>query len=172
MGFKVFTGSKNQCKPIYGTTLLVCRGHGDADRKTLRKELIANGRFSKSQILSISTGRWNYLYHNYALIEVRAPFQSIKNKIRQMNKSKSNVNIFIKADNNIASNKNKNNVLFVSNFDITNKQMDKNCDPFAIVHFRHLDDAQQCVEAQQCDEEKNWLKFGGKKLSVNYSKYE
>jgi len=192
-GFKVFTGNKNQCKPIYGTTLLVCRGHKDADSKTLRKDLIDNGRFSKSQILSISAGRWNYEYHNYALIEVRAPFQSIKNKIRQLNKSKSNVNIFIKEDDNIASNKNKNNVLFVSNFDITNKQMhkrftklflkygalakdiqmgmDKNCDPFAIVHFRHLDDAQQCVEAQQCDEEKNWLRFGGKKLSVNYSKY-
>merc|ERR1719410_373616 len=35
-GFKVFTGYRNQCKPIYATTTLVCRGTKDLDTTALR----------------------------------------------------------------------------------------------------------------------------------------
>lgn len=177
-GFKVFTGYRNQCKPIYSTTALVCHGTKDVDTETLREALIAGGRFTSSQIVSI------FEQYNKAVIKVRMPLKSIKNKMRQFNaySSETGLSISFKQYYNNTS-ANVNNVLFVNNFDITNKQMhkrftncflrygvlakdirmglDKNKDPFAIVHFRYNDDAQRCVESE--------LLFGGKKLSINYS---
>ena len=148
----------------------------------LRAYLVENGRFNERTIEGIT-----FSYNaSYALVKVRAPLKIIKNKMRQLNKkANGRVISFFERRPLCDVNVNSNEVLFVNNFDILDKQMhkrftnlflkygelakditmgiDKNCDPFAIVHFRHCDDAQHCVQDGN-------IRFGGKKLSVNYSK--
>merc|ERR1711971_419570 len=134
-GFEVFTGYKNNSKPIYTSTTLFCRETMFKNKRLLKDYLCKEGKFSSAMIENISFGH--------------------------------------------------NNVLYVNNFDITDKQshkrftnlflkygqlikdvkmgIDRNADPFAIVHFVHLEDARLCFES-------NNVRFGDKKLSVNYSK--
>jgi len=178
-GFRVFTGSNNQCRPIYGATTLICRDTRDMTEHDIMDYLVTNGKFTPSQIERISFSRWN------AFITVRASLQSIKNKIQNMNGYTETVSIF---ERDSRRNYDKNavtNVLFVNNFDIDNKQMhkrftnfflnygvlakdiqmgiDRNRDPFAIVHFKHVNDARRCVEDEG-------VMFGGKTLSINYAR--
>jgi len=179
-GFKLFTGFKNKCKPIYGATTLLCRETANESEELLTKYLIDNGKFNEDSIENIVFKR------HYALICVRASMKVIKNKMRQLNKN-GNAQIITIFERRpfYYSNVAVNNVLYVNNFDITDKQMhkrftslfckygelvkdikmgtDRNYDPYAIVHFRHSDDAMQCVQDQN-------IRFGGKKLSINYSK--
>jgi len=191
-GFKVFTGFKNQCKPIYGATILYCRETKGLNEELLRKYLIANGKFNAESIEDIVFKQKAYNDHEYyALVKVRGSMKMIKNKMRQLNKSESTetnkvtvITIFERRQS-YYYDAEVNDVLYVNNFDITDKQMhkrftnlflkygelvkdikmgiDRNRDPYAIVHFRHIDDAQRCVQDGD-------IRFGGKKLSVSYSK--
>merc|ERR1711902_333956 len=116
------------------------------------------------------TNSSNY-YNHYALIKVRAPLKIIKKKIKTLDKY---------------DEYNTNNVLYVNNFDIikgnTHKMftnlflrfgelvkdikmgLDRNRDPYAIIHFRDLQDAKKCFAAKD-------LSFGGKILSIRFSKF-
>merc|ERR1711997_724259 len=135
----------------------------------------------------------NY-YNHYALIKVRAPLKIIKKKIKTLNKYAryetdryETMKIF-KRSGYISANDmaNANNVLYVNNFDIlkgnTHKMfthlflrfgelvkdikmgLDRNRDPYAIIHFRDLQDAKKCFAAKD-------LSFGGKILSIRFSKF-
>jgi len=178
-GFKVFTGYNNQCRPIYGATTLLCRDTASMSEDELMDYLVTNGKFTPSQIEKISFSRWN------AFITVRASLQSIKNKLQNMNGYTETVSIFERDSRRNYDENAVTNVLFVNNFDIVNKQMhkrftnlflnfgvlaedirmgiDRNRDPFAIVHFKHVNDARRCVEG-------DYVMFGGKTLSINYSR--
>merc|ERR1712190_203931 len=113
--------------------------------------------------------------------------KTIKNKMKQLNKKKGAVLSIYERRHNAESR--ENNVLFVNNFDITDKTVhrrftnlfltygqlvkdirmgiDKNADPYAIVHFAHLDAARECYNITV--DSADGIRFGGKKLSVKYS---
>jgi len=184
-GFNVFTGFKNQSKPIYAATTLFCRETKNRDKKLLKEYLVKEGNFGgKTSIESVRFGYGRY-GQDVAYIGVRGSLKTIKNKIKQLNKKNGTVlSIYERRQYHSAASE-ENNVLFVNNFDIADKTVhrrftnmclkygqlvkdiqmgiDKNADPYAIVHFAHLDAARACYNARD-------LRFGGKKLSVNYSK--
>merc|ERR1711971_30180 len=185
-GFDVFTGFKNQSKPIYAATTLFCRETKNKDKKLLEQYLVNHGNFGgkTSMIESISFGDYN----DVAYVRVRGALKTIKNKMKQLNKKKGAVlSIYERRQYNAESR--ENNVLFVNNFDITDKTVhrrftnlflqfgqlvkdirmgiDKNADPYAIVHFAHLDAARECYNTTV--DSADGIRFGGKKLSVKYS---
>jgi len=188
-GFDVFTGFKNQSKPIYTATTLYCRETKNKNKKLLREYLVNHGNFGgkSSTIESISFGNsWN---GPVAYVRVRGALKTIKNKMRQLNKKKGAVlSIYERRQYNDAQSR-ENNVLFVNNFDITDKSVhrrftnlflqfgqlvkdirmgiDSYADPFAIVHFAHLDAARECFNTTV--DSADGIRFGGKKLSVKYS---
>merc|ERR1712223_1445263 len=188
-GFDVFTGFKNQSKPIYTATTLYCRETKNGDKKLLKQYLVNHGSFSgkASTIESISFGNsWN---GPVAYVRVRGALKTIKNKMRQLNKKKGAVlSIYERRQYNDAQSR-ENSVLFVNNFDITDKTVhrrftnlflqfgqlvkdirmgiDSNADPFAIVHFAHLDAARECYNTTV--DSADGIRFGGRKLSVKYS---
>jgi len=186
-GFEVFTGYRNKSEPIYSSTMLFCRETCNENKKELTNFLIENGKFKKDMIQEIIF-KTSY-YNRYALIKVKAPLKIIKKKIKTLNKydGYNTINIFKRTEY-ISENDmvNANNVLYVNNFDILNGNchkkftnlflkfgelvqdirmgLDKNRDPYAIVHFRDLQDAQKCFAAKD-------LSFGGKVLSIRFSKF-
>jgi len=188
-GFDVFTGFKNQSKPIYSATTLYCRETKNQNKKLLEQYLVNHGSFGgkASTIESISFGNsWN---GPVAYIRVRGALKTIKNKMKQLNKKKGAVlSIYERRQNRNAESR-ENNVLFVNNFDITDKTVhrrftnlflqfgqlvkdikmgiDKHADPYAIVHFAHLDAARECYNTTV--DSADGIRFGGKKLSVKYS---
>jgi len=188
-GFDVFTGFKNQSKPIYAATTLYCRETKNQNKKLLEQYLVNHGSFGgkASTIESISFGNsWN---GPVAYVRVRGALKTIKNKMKQLNKKKGAVlSIYERRQNQNAESR-ENNVLFVNNFDITDKTVhrrftnlflqfgqlvkdikmgiDKHADPFAIVHFAHLDAARECYNTTV--DSADGIRFGGKKLSVKYS---
>merc|ERR1712048_774542 len=165
-GFDVFTGFKNQSKPIYAATTLYCRETKNKNNKLLEQYLVNHGSFGgkTSTIESISFSDYN----DVAYIRVRGALKTIKNKMKQLNNAESR----------------ENNVLFVNNFDITDKTVhrrftnlflqfgqlvkdikmgiDKNADPYAIVHFAHLDAARECYNTTVYNAD--GIRFGGKKI--------
>merc|ERR1712048_1073010 len=188
-GFDVFTGFKNQSKPIYTATTLHCRETKNGDKKLLKEYLVNHGNFGgkSSTIESISFGNsWN---GPVAYVRVRGVLKTIKNKMKQLNKKKGAVlSIYERRQNQNAESR-ENNVLFVNNFDITDKSVhrrftnlflqfvqlvkdirmgiDSYAYPFAIVHFAHLDAARECYNTTV--DSADGIRFGGKKLSVKYS---
>merc|ERR1719166_510694 len=185
-GFDVFTGFKNQSKPIYAATTLYCRETKNKNKKLLEQYLANHGSFGgkTSTIESISFSDYN----DVAYIRVRGALKTIKNKMKQLNKKKGAVlSIYERRQYNTESR--ENNVLFVNNFDITDKSVhrrftnlflqfgqlvkdirmgiDKHADPYAIVHFAHLDAARECFNTTVYNAD--GIRFGGKKLSVKYS---
>merc|ERR1712157_514367 len=186
-GFDVFTGFKNQSKPIYAATTLYCRETKNKNKKLLEQYLVNHGNFGgkTSTIESISFSDYN----DVAYIRVRGALKTIKNKMKQLNKKKGAVlSIYERSQYNNAESR-ENNVLFANNFDITDKTVhrrftnlflqfgqlvkdikmgiDKNADPYAIVHFAHLDAARECYNTTVYNAD--GIRFGGKKLSVKYS---
>merc|ERR1712154_501781 len=154
-GFEVFTGYKNKSQPIYSSTMLYCREICNENEQELRTYLIENGKFKKEMIEEVifKTNSSNY-YNHYALIKVRAPLKIIKKKIKTLNKyARYETMKIFKRSGYISANDmaNANNVLYVNNFDILNR----NRDPYAIIHFRDLQDAKKCFAAKD-------LSFGGK----------
>merc|ERR1711933_129680 len=188
-GFDVFTGFRNQSKPIYSATTLYCRETKNQNKKLLEQYLVNHGSFGgkASTIESISFGNsWN---GPVAYVRVRGALKTIKNKMKQLNKKKGAVlSIYERRQNRNAESR-ENNVLFVNNFDITDKSVhrrftnlflqfgqlvkdirmgiDKHADPYAIVHFAHLDAARECYNTTV--DSADGIRFGGKKLSVKYS---
>merc|ERR1719166_934451 len=185
-GFDVFTGFKNQSKPIYAATTLYCRETKNKNKKLLEQYLVNHGSFGgkTSTIESISFSDYN----DVAYIRVRGALKTIKNKMKQLNKKKGAVlSIYERRQYNTESR--ENNVLFVNNFDITDKTVhrrftnlflqfgqlvkdirmgiDSKADPYAIVHFAHLDAARECFNTTVYNAD--GIRFGGKKLSVKYS---
>jgi len=179
-GFEVFTGYKNNSKPIYTSTTLFCRETMFKNKRLLKDYLCKEGKFTSAMIENISFG-----HNDVAYIRVRASMKTIRQRVRQLNNKCGNVlSVYERKQywNDVSA---QNNVLYVNNFDITDKQshkrftnlflkygqlikdvkmgIDRNADPFAIVHFVHLEDARLCFES-------NNVRFGDKKLSVNYSK--
>jgi len=188
-GFDVFTGFKNQSKPIYTATTLYCRETKNRDKKLLKQYLVNHGNFGgkASTIESINFGN-SYRDGPVAYVRVRGALKTIKNKMKQLNKKKGAVlSIYERRQYNEQSE--ENNVLFVNNFDITDKSVhrrftnlflqfgqlvkdirmgiDSKADPFAIVHFAHLDAARECFNTTV--DSADGIRFGGKKLSVKYS---
>merc|ERR1711978_609604 len=140
-----------------------------------------------STIESINFGN-SYRDGPVAYVRVRGALKTIKNKMKQLNKKKGAVlSIYERRQYNEESR--ENNVLFVNNFDITDKTVhrrftnlflqfgqlvkdirmgiDSKADPFAIVHFAHLDAARECFHTTV--DSADGIRFGGKKLSVKYS---
>merc|ERR1711933_512048 len=186
-GFEVFTGYRNKSQPIYSSTMLYCQETCNQNEEELRRYLIENGKFKKEMFEEI-VFKANY-YNHYALIKVRAPLKIIKKKIKTLNKyDRYNTDRYetmkiFKRSGYISANDmaNANNVLYVNNFDIlkgnTHKMftnlflrfgelvkdikmgLDRNRDPYAIIHFRDLQDAKKCFAAKD-------LSFGGKILSI------
>merc|ERR1712223_637311 len=117
-GFDVFSGFKNQSKPIYTATTLYCRETKNKNKKLLKQYLVNHGSFGckASTIESISFGNsWN---GPVAYVRVRGALKTIKNKMKQLNKKKGAVlSIYERRQYNAESR--ENNVLFVNNFDIT-----------------------------------------------------
>jgi len=188
-GFDVFTGFRNQSKPIYSATTLYCRETKNQNKKLLEQYLVNHGSFGgkASTIESISFGNsWN---GPVAYIRVRGALKTIKNKMKQLNKKKGAVLSIYERRQYHNNQSRENNVLFVNNFDITDKSVhrrftnlflqfgqlvkdirmgiDSNADPFAIVHFAHLDAARECFNTTV--DSADGIRFGGKKLSVKYS---
>jgi len=191
-GFEVFTGYRNKSQPIYSSTMLYCQETCNQNEEELIKYLVENGKFKKAMIEEV-VFKANY-YNHYALIKVRAPLKIIKKKIKTLNKyDRYNTNRYetmkiFKRSGYISANDmaNANNVLYVNNFDIlkgnTHKMftnlflrfgelvkdikmgLDRNRDPYAIIHFRDLQDAKKCFAAKD-------LSFGGKILSIRFSKF-
>lgn len=191
-GFEVFTGYRNKSKPIYAATMLYCTETCRQNSEMLRAYLIEHGKF-KDEMIEEIVFKEGYYSAPYALIKVRAPLKYIKNKMQTLNKAKGhenrgkkyNVIRIFKRTKNLSANPRVNNVLYVNNFDILNKEthkrftklfckfgelikdikmgIDRNSDPYAIIHFRHCHDAKNCVQAED-------IRFGGKSLSINYSK--
>merc|ERR1712039_1085041 len=80
-GFDVFTGFKNQSKPIYSATTLYCRETKNQNKKFLEQYLVNHGSFGgkSSTIESISFGNsWN---GPVAYVRVRGALKTIKNKM-------------------------------------------------------------------------------------------
>merc|ERR1712241_692609 len=122
-------------------------------------------------------------------IRVRGALKTIKNKMKQLNKKKGAVLSIYERRQYQNNQSRENSVLFVNNFDITDKTVhrrftnlflqfgqlvkdirmgiDSNADPFAIVHFAHLDAARECCNTTV--DNADGIRFGGKKLSVKYS---
>merc|ERR1712024_295224 len=174
-------------EPIYSSTMLYCRETCNENKKELTNFLIENGKFKKDMIQEIIF-KTSY-YNRYALIKVKAPLKIIKKKIKTLNKYNryETINIFERtkyiSEDDMA---NSNNVLYVNNFDIikgnTHKMftnlflrfgelvkdikmgLDRNRDPYAIIHFRDLQDSKKCFAAKD-------LSFGGKILSIRFSKF-
>jgi len=198
-GFDVFIGFKNKSQPIYGATTLYCRETKNQDKKLLREYLENEGNFGgKTSIESISFGYGRY-GQDVAYIRVRGSLKTIKNKMKQLNKKNGAVlSIYERRQYYSAASK-ENNVLYVNNFDIADKTVhrrftnlflkygqlvkdikmgiDRNNDPYAIVHFAHLEEARACynyannnMPQMNGDEERCEIRFGGKRLSVSYSK--
>merc|ERR1712190_476649 len=188
-GFDVFTGFKNQSKPIYSATTLYCRETKNQNKKLLEQYLVNHGSFGgkASTIESISFG--NSRNGPVAYVRVRGALKTIKNKMKQLNKKKGAVlSIFERRQYNDAQSR-ENNVLFVNNFDITDKTVhrrftnlflqfgqlvkdirmgiDSKADPYAIVQFAHLDAARECFNTTV--DSADGIRFGGRKLSVKYS---
>jgi len=191
-GFEVFTGYRNKSEPIYSSTMLFCQETCNENKKELTNFLIENGKFKKDMIQEIIF-KTSY-YNRYALIKVKAPLKIIKKKIKTLNKyDRYNTDRYetmkiFKRSGYISANDmaNANNVLYVNNFDIlkgnTHKMftnlflrfgelvkdikmgLDRNRDPYAIIHFRDLQDAKKCFAAKD-------LSFGGKILSIRFSKF-
>merc|ERR1711933_310587 len=177
-GFEVFTGYRNKSQPIYSSTMLYCQETCNQNEEELIEEIVFKANY----------------YNHYALIKVRAPLKIIKKKIKTLNKyDRYNTNRYetmkiFKRSGYISANDmaNANNVLYVNNFDIlkgnTHKMftnlflrfgelvkdikmgLDRNRDPYAIIHFRDLQDAKECFAAKD-------LSFGGKILSIRFSKF-
>merc|ERR1712083_1254829 len=114
-GFDVFTGFKNQSKPIYSATTLYCRETKNGDKKLLKQYLVNHGNFGgkSSTIESISFGNsWN---GPVAYVRVRGALKTIKNKMKQLNKKKGAVlSIYERRQYHSAASE-ENNVLFVNN---------------------------------------------------------
>jgi len=194
-------GFKFSGKPHYSATTLICYETRNKNEKSMINYLINKGKFNKNTFEKfqfkvrvnnkdttkekIINFKFNSYYGNYALIKVRAPLKTIKNKMRQLNKSEGeDKNIIRIFEPRQYYSNDVNNVLYVNNFDILDKKthkrftnkfcefgelvkdirmgIDRNRDAYAIVHFRHTDDAINCVQNGN-------ILFGGKKLSVNYS---
>merc|ERR1711971_1146537 len=88
------------------------------DKKLLEQYLVNHGNFGgkTSMIESISFGDYN----DVAYVRVRGALKTIKNKMKQLNKKKGAVlSIYERRQYNAESR--ENNVLFVNNFDITDK---------------------------------------------------
>merc|ERR1712154_370292 len=183
-GFDVFTGFKNQSKPIYAATTLYCRETKNQNKKLLEQYLENEGKFGgKTSIESISFGYGRY-GQDVAYIRVRGSLKTIKNKMKQLNKNGMVLSIYERRQYYSAASE-ENNVLYVNNFDIVDKTVhrrftnlflkygqlvkdikmgiDRNNDPYAIVHFMHLEEARACYNTAD-------IRFGGKRLSVSYSK--
>merc|ERR1719189_2771157 len=198
-GFDVFTGFKNKSKPIYASTTLYCYETKNRNKKLLREYLVEEGKFGgKTAIESISFGYDRY-GEDVAYIRVRGAMKTIKNKIRQLNNKNGAVLSICERRQNFRASE-ENNTLFVNNFDITNKTahrrftnvflkygqlakdikmgIDKNNDPYAIVSFVDLSSAKACYKGANeiyYDEktgqrQESSIRFGGKTLSVSYSK--
>jgi len=199
-GFDVYTGFKNKSKPIYASTTLYCRETKSRNKKLLREYLVEEGKFGgKTAIESISFGNGRY-HEDVAYIRVRGSMKTIKNKIRQLNnKNGAVLSIYVRKQYLSAASE-ENKTLYVNNFDIMDKSVhrrftnlflkygqlakdikmgiDRNNDPYAIVSFMHLADAKACCKGANeiyFDEitgqrKESSIRFGGKKLSVSYSK--
>jgi len=183
-GFDVFTGFKNKSKPIYAATTLYCRETKNQNKKLLREYLENEGKFGgKTSVESISFGYGRY-GEDVAYIRVRGSLKTIKNKMKKLNKNGMVLSIYERRQYYSAASE-ENNVLYVNNFDIADKTVhrrftnlflkygqlvkdikmgiDRNNDPYAIVHFMHLEEARACYNTAD-------IRFGGKRLSVSYSK--
>jgi len=79
-------GFKFSGKPHYSATTLICYETRNKNEKSMKNYLNYKGKFNKDTIESINF-KFNSYHGNYALIKVRAPLKTIKNKIRQLNKS-------------------------------------------------------------------------------------
>merc|ERR1711933_544502 len=181
-GFEVFTGRKNRCRAIYGATKLFCKETKRQNVKALKAYLVENGKFNAASIERIEF-KQPYYSAPYAIVCVRAPLKIIRHKMKQLNKASGCQTIKVYEPRNYAQNNKANEVLFVRNFDIVDARMhrrftnlflrngelakdikmgmDRNGDPFAIVEFLSIADAENCFDSD--------LRFGGKKLSIRYS---
>merc|ERR1712241_1326799 len=108
-GFDVFTGFKNQSKPIYAATTLYCRETKNKNKKLLEQYLVNHGSFSD--------------YNDVAYIRVSGALKTIKNKMKQLNKKKGAVLSIYERRQYHNNQSRENNVLFVNNFDITDKSV-------------------------------------------------
>jgi len=188
-GFEVFTGKRNKSKPIYGSILLFCEETCRGNSKLLREYLMENGKF-KNEMIEEIVFKESYYYGHYSLIKVRGSLKYIQKKIKTLNKKtkRETMRLFERRKSVSVRDDmdNVSNVLYVNNFDILDKNThkrftklfvsfgelvkdikmgtDRNRDPFAIVHFRHYDDAQKCKQSEN-------VKFDGKVLNINYSKF-
>merc|ERR1711971_140246 len=160
-GFEVFTGYKNNSKPIYTSTTLFCRETMFKNKRLLKDYLCKEGKFSSAMIENISFG-----HNDVAYIRVRASMKTIQQRVRQLNNKCGNVLSVYERKQYWSDESAQNNVLYVNNFDITDKQshkrftnlflkygqlikdvkmgIDRNADPFAIVDFVHLE-MRDCV---------------------------
>merc|ERR1712048_901828 len=152
------------------------------DKKLLEQYLVNHGSFGgkASTIESINFGN-SYRDGPVAYVRVRGALKTNKNKGAVLS-------IYERRQYNDAQSA-ENNVLFVNNFDITDKSVhrrftnlfltygqlvkdirmgiDSYADPFAIVHFAHLDAARECYNTTV--DSADGIRFGGRKLSVKYS---
>merc|ERR1711971_1100467 len=160
-GFEVFTGYKNNSKPIYTSTTLFCRETMFRNKRFSKDYLCKEGKFASAMIENISFG-----HNDVAYIRVRASMKTIRQRVRQLNNKCGNVLSVYERKQYWNDESAQNNVLYVNNFDITDKQshkrftnlflkygqlikdvkmgIDRNSDPFAIVHFVHLE-MRDCV---------------------------
>merc|ERR1712190_192987 len=159
------------------------------NQKLLKQYLVNHGTWGgkASTIESISFGNsWN---GPVAYVRVRGALKTIKNKMKQLNKKKGAVLSIYERRQYHSGASEENNVLFVNNFAITDKTVhrrftnlflqfgqlvkdikmgiDKHADPYAIVHFAHLDAARECFNTTV--DSADGIRFGGRKLSVKYS---
>jgi len=196
-GFDVYTGFKNNSKPIYASTTLYCRETKSQNKKLLKEYLVEEGKFGgKTAIESISFGYGRY-GEDVAYIRVRGAMKTIKNKIRQLNNKNGAVLSICGRKQNFSA-REENNTLFVNNFDITDKTVhrrftnlflkygqlakdikmgiDKNNDPYAIVSFVDLSSATACYKGaneiyyDDGRRRESSIYFGAKTLSVSYAK--
>eukprot|EP00486_Rosalina_sp_Unknown_P014573 CAMPEP_0201577740 /NCGR_PEP_ID=MMETSP0190_2-20130828/24221_1 /ASSEMBLY_ACC=CAM_ASM_000263 /TAXON_ID=37353 /ORGANISM="Rosalina sp." /LENGTH=370 /DNA_ID=CAMNT_0048010071 /DNA_START=419 /DNA_END=1531 /DNA_ORIENTATION=+ len=179
---------KNESKPIYCHTMLYCTETQGQNEEKLKEFLKKYGHFKNESIgtITFKSNRKG----EYALIRVNhLPLKSIKQKIKTLNKSRTNGDVLsIFQSKNVPNyNNGPSSIVFIYNFDVTGVKAhramtdllltygdfkkdisirtDKNGDPFAIVYFKTLMGAQKLFYAEQD------LKFGGRQLTVSFSQY-
>merc|ERR1712130_824127 len=96
-----------------------CKFNKNTFEKFQFKVRVNNKDTTKEKIINF---KFNSYYGNYALIKVRAPLKTIKNKMRQLNKSEGeDKNIIRIFEPRQYYSNDVNNVLYVNNFDILDK---------------------------------------------------
>merc|ERR1719464_1637098 len=85
-GFEVFTGYKNNSKPIYTSTILFCRETMFKNKRLLKDYLCKEGKFTPAMFENISFG-----HNDVAYIRVRASMKTIRQRVQQLNNKCGNV---------------------------------------------------------------------------------